>query len=112
MSLPVPKPQEVWTLEDEEQHAEVDETLQIEPDASVEDPDFEPSTSSNPYLISQADLNDLIRYLALSNSQAKLLGSRLQGWNLLSPGTRISVFRHHHKELTQFFNQKQSYFLQ
>lgn len=107
-SLPVPKSPEIWTLEDEEEHAEVDETLQIEADASAEDPDFEPSTSSNPHLISQAELNDLIRDLALSKSQAELLGSRLQGWKLLSPGTRISVFRNRDKELTQFFKQSNS----
>lgn len=102
-SLPVPNPPEFWTLEDEDEHAETDEMLQIVDDSATEDPEFEPSTSSNPHLISQAELNDLVRDLDLSKNQAELLGSRLQGWNLLSPGTKISVFRKRHEDLTRFF---------
>lgn len=85
--------------------------LQIVDDSATEDPEFEPSTSSNPHLISQAELNDLVRDLDLSKNQAELLGSRLQGWNLLSPGTKISVFRKRHEDLTRFFKKnRQSYF--
>lgn len=99
-SLPVPNASEVWTLEDEE--AMLDEPVQME---AAGDPDFVPSTSSEPHLISQSELNDLVRDLGLSKSQAELLGSRLQGWNLLSSGTKISVFRSRHEDLTKYFSQ-------
>ena len=80
----------------------MDKPVQME---AAADPDFVPSTSSDPHLISQAELNDLVRDLDLSKRQAELLGSRLQGWNLLSSGTKISVFRSRHEDLTKYFNQ-------
>jgi hypothetical protein len=103
-SLPVPKPPESWTLdeEDEKETGDDEEPTQME---AAADPDFVPSTSSDPHLISQAELNDLVRDLGLSKSQAELLGSRLQGWNLLSAGTKTSVFRSRHEDLTQYFTQ-------
>lgn len=43
-------------------------------------PDFEPSLSGTPHLITQSESNDRIRdlWLSLSETEAKLLGSRLQ----------------------------------
>ena len=44
-------------------------------------PDFEPPHSSpEPRLISQSELNDLVRDLELPKSKVELLGSRLQQW--------------------------------
>jgi len=80
----------------------LDDPVQME---AAADPDFVPSTSSEPHLISQAELNDLVRDLGLSKSQAELLGSRLQGWNLLSSPTKISVFHSRHEDLTKYFSQ-------
>lgn len=54
-------------------------------------------------MINNDDLCDLVRDLALTKGQAELLGSRLKEFNLLSPGTRTSQFRHRRKELVQFF---------
>ena len=42
-----------------------------------------------PYLITQEDLNDLVWNLNLSKGKSDLLGSCLQQWNLLSPGTKL-----------------------
>jgi hypothetical protein len=39
----------------------------------------------------------------LSKSQAELLGSRLQGWNLLQKNTNISIFRCRQKDIAQYF---------
>jgi len=69
------------------------------------DPDFEPSMSDAPHLITQPELNDLVRDLGLSKAKAELLGSRLQGWRLLSAGSKMSVFRSRQTDLTQFFAQ-------
>jgi len=40
-------------------------------------------SSSEPHLLTQRGLNDIVRDLNLSKKQAEPLGSRLKGWNLL-----------------------------
>ncbi|XP_076324370.1 uncharacterized protein LOC143232621 [Tachypleus tridentatus] len=85
-SLPIPKPPEEWTLD------EPDEETAMQGTGSDIDPDFKPCSSGNPHVITQSELNDLVRDLGLSKAKAKLLGSRLQEWCLLSPGMKISVF--------------------
>jgi hypothetical protein len=49
------------------------------------DPTFEAScTSSEPHLLTQGDLNDLLHITNLSlKKQAEFLGSRLKSWNLI-----------------------------
>jgi len=47
------------------------------------------SSSSAPHLLTQGDLNDIVRDLNLSKTQAKLLGSRIKGWNLLRQDTKV-----------------------
>ena len=51
------------------------------PSCSSVDPDFLELTL--PHLISQSELNDLVRQLSLSKIQAEHLAPRLQGGNLL-----------------------------
>ena len=64
--LPIPHSPTHLTLEDEQ-----------------DDATFETSTSScEPHLLTQGELNDLVRDLKLSIKQAELLVSRLKGWNL------------------------------
>lgn len=41
----------------------------------------------------------------MSKQQGELLGSRLKGWNLLQPNTKITFFRHRDEELKSFFSQ-------
>ena len=67
------------------------------------DPAFE-GPSNQPHLLNQAELNDLVRDLGLSKNKSELLGSRLQGWNLLQQETSISVYRNRDKDMVQFFN--------
>ena len=56
-----------------------------------------------PHLITQEELNDLVRDLSLSKEKAEILGSRLQEWNLLQEGTKISHFRDRHSALAAFY---------
>jgi hypothetical protein len=45
-------------------------------------------SSNEPHLLTQGDLNDIVRDLNLSKKQAELLGSRLKSWNLLCQDTK------------------------
>ena len=56
------------------------------------DPDFPERIL--PHLISQSELNDLVRDLNLSKIQAELLASRLRGWNLLQQGVKVPYRKH------------------
>jgi hypothetical protein len=58
------------------------------PSLSTANPDFPELTV--PHLISQSELNDLVRDLNLLKFQAEHLASRLQGWNLLQQGVKGS----------------------
>jgi len=91
---PVPEPPESFSLEsDEEQHENQSTETETELAMYLQDPDFLPSSHSEPHLITQGELNDLVRDLQLPKSKTELLGSRLQQWNLLDRGVKISVFR-------------------
>lgn len=69
---------------------------------------YEPDVDENePHLLSQEDLNDLVRDLSLSKEKAELLGSRLKKWNLLRQGTKISVFRDSHSILASFYQMEE-----
>ena len=68
------------------------------------DPVYEGS-SSLPHLISQTEMNDLVRDLGLSKTKSELLVSRLKGWNLLQAETNITEYRNRDKEFVQYFKQ-------
>ena len=51
---------------------------------------YVPDADNFPQLLGQAELNNSVRDLELTNEKAELLGSRLQERNLLKPGTTIS----------------------
>ena len=71
----------------------------------MEDMEFKPDCiSSEPHLLSQGDLNDLMRDLNLSRKQSELLGSRLKGWNLLQKETQVSVYCTRHSDFADFFS--------
>lgn len=74
-SLPVPQPPADWTTPDDDETVMGDDMRRD----NVVDPDFQVGTSNEPHVITQAELNDLVRDLNLSKRQAELLGSRLQG---------------------------------
>ena len=79
-NLPIPHPPTCLTLEEESELKAATEVPKEEQD----DATFETSTCScEPHLLTQGELNDLVRGFKLSKKQAELLGSRLRGWNLL-----------------------------
>lgn len=69
--LPVPKVPESLSAAciDEEEG-----TVSPEPSTSS-DPDFEQTTSTKPHLLTESELNDLVRDLNLPKNEAELLGS-------------------------------------
>ena len=56
-----------------------------------------------PHLISQPELNDLVRDLNLSKIQAELSASCLQGWNLLQQSVK-APYRKRQQWLSSFFS--------
>ena len=70
--LPIPHLPTHLTLEDKSEHEAATKVLKEEQD----DATFETSTSScEPHLLTQGELNDLVRDLKLSKKQAEILGS-------------------------------------
>ncbi|UYV74282.1 hypothetical protein LAZ67_11002855 [Cordylochernes scorpioides] len=78
--LPVPQPPENVIFSDDDSDRRGQQS---------DDTKFEVGASSEPHLLTQGDLNDLVRDLDLSKKQSELLGSRLKDWNLLYKGTKI-----------------------
>jgi len=100
VDLPVPYPPTHLTLEDESEHEAATEV----PNEEQDDATFETSTSScEPYLLTQGELNGLVRDLKLSKKQAELLGSRLRGWNLLQKDSKVCFFRNRQEEFQDFY---------
>ena len=58
---------------------------------------------------SQAELNDLVRDLALSKKAAELLASRLNEKNLLDSSARVSYFRTREKNFVDFFSENKQF---
>jgi hypothetical protein len=76
--------------------------------AIVNDDDYATTDNKAPKLMSQSDLDDLVRDLDLPKQSAQLLGSRLQERNLLAPGTTFSWYRYREKEFIEFFSSEHS----
>ena len=103
VALPVPKPPTNMMLSDCESS---DEDVGQANNIMECDPTFVGASSSNePHLLTQGDLNDIVRDLNLSKKQAELLGSRLKGWNLLHQDTKV-CFYGHHEEFKDLFSQE------
>jgi hypothetical protein len=106
-ALPVPEPPENLTFSDVSSNSDEDHGEQ-EGDNVVCGLIFKAScSSSEPHLLRQGDLNDLIRDLNLSQKQAELLGSRLKGWNLLRHDTEICFFHYRQNEFKEIFSQEE-----
>ena len=115
--MPVPKaPDEYNLLSDDEERETVDvcldsvigEQLDESPENTddTRDGDFETVHSTpekQPHLISQGELNDLVRNLDLTKTKAEILGSRLQQWNLYD-GKGKTSFRDRSKSLVSIFS--------
>ena len=61
------------------------------------------SSSKQPKLFTQDELNDLSRDLNLSKESAQLLGSQLQDHNLLAPGTTFYWYHNRDEEFRKYF---------
>jgi len=102
--LPVPNHPTNMTLDDSESS---DEDVGQANNNMDCDPTFAGASSSNePRLLTQEDLNDFVRDLNLSKKQAELLCSRLKGWNLLRQDTKVCFYRGRHEEFKDFFSQE------
>jgi len=100
--LPIPHLPTHITLENESEHKAATEVPKEEQD----DATFETSTSScEPHLLTQGELNDLVWDLELSKKQAELLDSRLRGWNLLQKDTKVCFFCNHQEEFQDFYSE-------
>jgi hypothetical protein len=100
--LPMPQHTENVTFSDDVSGNEVIKEVEN----PFHDPNFEASTSSEPHLLTQGDLNDKVRDLNLPKKQSELLGSRLKEWNLLSINTKVFFFRNRQDEFKSFFSQE------
>ncbi|KAM5158298.1 LOW QUALITY PROTEIN: uncharacterized protein ACMZJ9_009581 [Mantella aurantiaca] len=58
-----------------------------------------------PYFPNRKDINDLIRDLGLTKSNAELLTSRLKQWNLLDESVQVTEQRSRHQTVSIFFRQ-------
>lgn len=67
-----------------------------------EDPLYIPDTEET-HLLSQGELNDLHRDLALTKQMSELLTSRLQEWKLLDPGVLVTATRERSEYLAKCF---------
>ncbi|UYV82275.1 hypothetical protein LAZ67_21001540 [Cordylochernes scorpioides] len=95
--LPVPQPPENVIFSDDD----LDRREQ-----QWNDTNFEAGALSELHLLTQGDLNDLVRDLDLSKKQSQLFGSRLKGWNLLHKGTKVCFFRKRQDEFQDFYSQE------
>lgn len=74
------------------------------------DPDYipDPDSCTDPHLLDQAELNDLVRDLGLTKQKAELLASLMRQWNLLKEETKVTFYRDRNKELKKFFSKTNS----
>ena len=101
--LPIPHPPTHLTLEDESEYEAATEVSNEEQG----DATFETRTCScEPHLLTQDELNDLVRDLKFSKTQAELLGSKLRGWNLLQKDTRVCFFLNRQEEFQDFYSEE------
>ncbi|KAL7839426.1 hypothetical protein SRHO_G00260840 [Serrasalmus rhombeus] len=97
--LPVPTPPDRPTPPSEE-------SSKSDTQEDVRDHDFSSCAyeERKPYYPNQKDLNDLIRDLGLTKSNAELLTSRLKQWNLLDESVQVTGQRKHHQVFSTFFS--------
>jgi hypothetical protein len=98
-SLPVSKPPQQWTLQEELTSTSPED----EPGHSCSSVEPDCQELSVPHLASQSEINDLVRDLNLSKIQTELLASRLQSCNLLQQGVKVS-YRKHQQSLSSLFS--------
>ena len=104
IGIPIPEVPESFSLDfDESREASASEITDSFLSTELH---FGESSSQEPHLITQDELNNLVRDLELPISKAELLSSRLQQWNLLASNTKISIFRDRRKDFIQYFSKE------
>ena len=68
----------------------------------ADDEDFD-EDRGRPHFPTQEELNDLIRDLGLTKSNAEVLTSRLKEWNLLDKSCKVTLQRKRHECFSQYF---------
>lgn len=86
--LPVPVAPPAAQVPDEMEYIETEGSYSDDGDDPLYIPD-----STQPHMLSQGDLNDLVRDLNLTKEMSELLASRLQQWSLLERGVAVTAFR-------------------
>lgn len=71
---------------------------------TAESSDFESETERQ--LLSQRELNDLVRDLELTKEKSELLASRLQQRGFLAAGVKTTIYRSRHESYAQFFTKE------
>ena len=87
--LPIPEPREIDLLSSD--YAESSEECSVSEPCTSRNKEF--GITTEPHLIDESELNDLLRDLDLPNVKAELLASRLKQWNLLQSGVKVCSFR-------------------
>ena len=99
--LPVPQPPMRVQSDPEEASSEDSETEQV-PSSSVVGRRRRAGEEKCPYYPNQEDMNDLIRKMTPTKSNAEILISRLKQWDLLDDGVRITSQRKKHRGFSTF----------
>lgn len=81
----------------------------LEDSEDGKDSDFYCLLEPEPRPLNQDDLDDLIRDLSLSKKASELLASRLKERNLVTPDTKVSVYRTREKSLLPFFSEEDDF---
>ncbi|KAK4872960.1 hypothetical protein RN001_014989 [Aquatica leii] len=99
-TLPIPEPPNTYTLEPEINLKDTEPQPGASNDTFNDDEEYSADlVSRRPHLLTQSELNDLVRDLQLPKTKSQLLGSRFQQWNLLEKGVKISSYRNRHSTL-------------
>ena len=96
----VPEPQKKCTLDSE---SEPEEASSEAGTRTTEDQDFSAYSTTQQHLITQAELNELVRNFELPKTKAQLLGSRLQKWNLLEKEVKVTFYRKSQSNTAKYF---------
>ncbi|XP_061433736.1 uncharacterized protein LOC133359273 [Lethenteron reissneri] len=100
--LAVPTPPEREQPSSEESSKSESEEDVVDPDDNLRGG----AEERNPYYPYQKHLNDLIRDLGLTKSNAELLTSRLKQWNLLDESVQVADQRKHYQHFCSFFTRQ------
>jgi len=101
---PIPPAPASFTIDEEKQE---ESYISFSANDSDSDSDYK-AAEEGFHLINYSELCDLVRDLALTKAQGELLGSRLNEFHLLAPGTATANFRQRHKNLVQYFDMSDS----